>query len=151
MPEEPAIAGNGQMYRAAYDLGVIKATANNFALKVSLAMDGLDILTDLEVADMSRLMLDIECWAGANDQYVMRLTVSFVPAGAVSSPQVLVSNTMEIQRPTNFVFRATAWNQDTNELDATPVSHFFTIIPGTMEQYLESSRGEQPVKTHETQ
>jgi hypothetical protein len=54
----------------------------------------------------------------------------------------------------NYVFRAThvATDQTGFEVrDSTPASFAFKVIPGTLQEYLKSTRGEQPVKSFENQ
>jgi hypothetical protein len=92
------------------------------------------------------------------------LAASLPTGGQASVPVILPDLVNAIQNPqppfvlgsptavVNYVFRAATEIEYTTGYilkDTTPANFSFKVVPGTIEQYLKSSGGEQPVKVFE--
>ncbi len=128
---------------ATFDIGVVAPTTKgNVGVNVELEADGQVVFSGTIMVDARRrivLTLPFEGdggydWHEDSDPPLNALTVLGAPGRVV-----------------NYVFRAATWLTDEGQRDVTPANFYFTVVPGTVQEYLESIKGRQPVKVFEAQ
>lgn len=156
--DEPASFASENRYEVLFDVASIVSSSGPHSVFLSLWVDGEELTVDastisfVQARQPSRIVLTIECWPDTDEFYTMRLTLGWIDYATGTNSTATIIRTKELARETNFMVSATTREETTGvAYDSTPATYYFKIIPGSVQQYLESSRGEQPVKTFETQ